>query len=275
VIRVLNLGAGVQSSTVFLMSCMGHLPKLDHAIFADTGWEPTEVYQHLSWLRTIGERYGIPVHTVKHGDLRSDAITAQVRGHKVDGVRWASMPLYVDTEKGGSIKRQCTAEYKIQPIQRFIKRELLGYLPKARMPKEILVEQWFGISVDECHRMRRTEDKWRVFVYPLCGIPEDLLLNRFSRDDCKAWLKQYFPERQVPRSACLGCPFHRDSEWKRLKQNPEYWADIVEFDAAIRKSGGMRSDVYLHRSMKPIDEVTFSDERQRSLFDDCHGMCGV
>ena len=37
VLNVLSLGAGVQSSTLLLMSCRGVLPKLDAAIFADTG----------------------------------------------------------------------------------------------------------------------------------------------------------------------------------------------------------------------------------------------
>jgi hypothetical protein len=275
-LKILNLGAGVQSSAVFLMSCLGQLPKLDRAIFADTGWEPNEVYQHLGWLRILGEKYGIPVHTVKAGDLRSDASAfGSGRGSRGGPDRWASMPLFVGSNGGGMLRRQCTQEYKIQPIDEFIKRHILGLKKGQRTPKELVVEQWFGISVDECHRMRRTEDKWRVFVYPLCGIPEDMLPHRYSRDDCKAWLKQHFPEREVPRSACLGCPFHSDAEWKRLMANPEYRKDIVEFDKAIRKSGGMRSDVYLHRSMKPIDEVKFSDERQRSLFDDCQGMCGV
>ena len=35
---VLSLGAGVQSTTVLLMSCLGELPKLDAAVFADTQW---------------------------------------------------------------------------------------------------------------------------------------------------------------------------------------------------------------------------------------------
>lgn len=39
-LKVLSLGAGVQSTTVLLMSWAGELPPLDCAIFADTGWEP-------------------------------------------------------------------------------------------------------------------------------------------------------------------------------------------------------------------------------------------
>ena len=46
-INILNLGAGVQSTALLLMSIKGELPKLDYAIFSDTGWEPKKVYDNL------------------------------------------------------------------------------------------------------------------------------------------------------------------------------------------------------------------------------------
>ena len=42
-LRILSLGAGVQSTVLALMACDGTLPGLDAAIFADTGWEPPAV----------------------------------------------------------------------------------------------------------------------------------------------------------------------------------------------------------------------------------------
>jgi hypothetical protein len=46
--RVVSLGAGVQSTTMALMAAHGELtPMPDAAIFADTGWEPKAVYEHL------------------------------------------------------------------------------------------------------------------------------------------------------------------------------------------------------------------------------------
>jgi len=45
-IRVLSLGAGVQSTTLALMAAEGILAKPDAAV-ADTGWEPGRVYEHL------------------------------------------------------------------------------------------------------------------------------------------------------------------------------------------------------------------------------------
>ena len=52
-LRVLSLGAGVQSTTLALMAAHGEIgPMPDCAIFADTGWEPKAVYEHLAWLRS-------------------------------------------------------------------------------------------------------------------------------------------------------------------------------------------------------------------------------
>ena len=52
-LTVLSLGAGVQSTTMALMAAPGEInPMPDCAIFADTGWEPRAVYDHLAWLRS-------------------------------------------------------------------------------------------------------------------------------------------------------------------------------------------------------------------------------
>lgn len=39
-LKILSLGAGVQSTTLLLLAERGELERPDRAIFADTGWEP-------------------------------------------------------------------------------------------------------------------------------------------------------------------------------------------------------------------------------------------
>lgn len=57
------------------LSTEGILPKIDFAIFADTGWEPAAVYAHLSRLeREIAAPAGIPVLRVSSGNIRNDAL---------------------------------------------------------------------------------------------------------------------------------------------------------------------------------------------------------
>ena len=45
-LRILSLGAGVQSTTLLYMMLNGDVEPVDHIIFADTGWEPEPVYEH-------------------------------------------------------------------------------------------------------------------------------------------------------------------------------------------------------------------------------------
>lgn len=270
-LKVLSLGAGVQSSTIALMSTAGELPPLDCAIFADTGWEPQSVY---TWLHDyLIPRLPFPVHVVKKGDLRQEQLTARVRG-KNDGTgRWASLPYYTKepgAAREGTIRRQCTGEYKIQPIEKKI-REILGLKYRQRWPREMTVEQWLGISLDEMQRMKFSTDAWREFWHPLVE-------KRMSRWDCLQWLKRHgHPE--APRSACIGCPFHSNDEWRRMRgEAPQEWADAVLFDRAIRVAGGMRGETFIHRQCVPLDKAdlsTAADHGQLSFLDECAGVCGV
>ena len=65
----LSLGAGVQSTALFYMACHGYngMPKIDYAVFADTGNEPEYLWPHLKRLIEIGEEFNIPVHVCSAG----------------------------------------------------------------------------------------------------------------------------------------------------------------------------------------------------------------
>ena len=68
--EVLNLGAGVQSSTILLMSLRGELPRIDYAVFADTGWEPPAVYRQFERLQALASEAGVRVERVAIGNIR-------------------------------------------------------------------------------------------------------------------------------------------------------------------------------------------------------------
>ena len=90
--RYLSLGAGVQSSATLLLAVRGRIPTFDAAIFADTGWEPANVYRQLARLTRIAGQAGIPVVRVSNGHIRKDALDS---AH-----RFASMPLFTLGPKG-------------------------------------------------------------------------------------------------------------------------------------------------------------------------------
>jgi hypothetical protein len=64
----------------------------DVAVFADTGEEPLAVYRHLDHLKTLG---GPPI--------------------------WVR-----SARKVGMVRRQCTKEYKVEVVNKAVRRELLG-----------------------------------------------------------------------------------------------------------------------------------------------------
>jgi hypothetical protein len=261
VIHVLSLGAGVQSSTLALMAKHGLVtPMPDCAIFADTGWEPKAVYEWLNWLET---QLPFPVNRVSNGNIRLENMDGASKP-----LGRTTMPFFTSTNNGIAL-RKCTKEYKIDPIEKFIRQELLGLKKGERVPNGTLVEQWRGISADEAQRMKPSEHKWMWVRYPLA------MELKMTRGDCLAWMERNgYPT--PPRSACIGCPYHSDHEWMEIRKRPEEWADAIEFDKAIRNAGAMRGETFLHKDRIPLDKVQFRKDQQPDLWgEECEGMCGV
>jgi len=228
----------------------------DAAVFADTGWEPRAVYQHLKALCLQADTHGFPIHIVDAGhSIRT------VGGESTAG----RPPLYLLGERGdGILRRQCTQVFKIQPVRRKL-RELLAETGHKR------VEQLLGISADEIQRVRISDVKYITNVYPLID-------RGMRRSDCIAYLQSR--GLSAPRSACIGCPYHSDDEWRRLRdQSPDEFADAVAYEREIQDNGlGLNAIPYLHRQRVPLDEVDLStreDHGQLTFDDECLGMCGV
>lgn len=266
--RLLSLGAGVQSTVIALMACSGTLPGLDAAIFADTGWEPKTVYDQVDRLEAELSRAGIPLHRVSSGNIRTDTLDP---AH-----RYASIPWFVRNPDGsrGIGRRQCTKEYKLAPINRKV-RELLGAAPPAfrRVPRGRVAEQWIGFSTDEIHRVNDRRDVLYSYKrYPLLDLG-------MSRKDCERWLKAA-GWGHTAKSACVCCPFRGNAGWRDMRDNrPEEWAAAIDFDRAIRKGGArgeaMQGEAFLHESrvpldIAPIERVTRKElaDRQTDIFDE-------
>jgi hypothetical protein len=243
-LRVISLGAGVQSTTMALMAKEG---EVDCAIFADTGWEPREVYYHLDWLE---DYLSFPVYRVMQDNGLRRALMSG---------GFSAVPFYT---KNGLGARQCTYQYKLRPLYRKVRELLGGKTPKGGC------EMWVGISTDEMTRMKDARVQYIKNRFPLVE-------QGMSRNDCLRWLEAN-GFKQPPRSACLGCPFKRDLEWRATKMGDHQdWNDTVKMDLIIREDG---KDQYMHRSCKPIDEVDFRNEEdcgQMTFLSECEGMCGV
>jgi 3'-phosphoadenosine 5'-phosphosulfate sulfotransferase (PAPS reductase)/FAD synthetase len=262
-LRIISLGAGVQSTTMLLLACEGILPKPDAAIFADTGWEPRAVYEHLDRLTAIAAEHDIPVYRVCEGNIRADALDANHR--------FASMPLHILNPDGskGMARRQCTSEYKIKPIKRKV-RELLGYPHPKRIPAGVWVEQWIGISRDEVQRAKDSRIRFMRNRFPLLEMTSSSGREGWSRGDCQKYLAGYGAGMEATaKSACIGCPFHDNATWRQLRDtDPEAWADAIDFDQSIRLGSAranangspMRGTAYLHPQRIPLDQADLRGE---------------
>jgi hypothetical protein len=269
--NVLNLGAGVQSSTLALMAAVGEIaPMPDFAIFADTQAEPKSVYTWLDWLE---KQLPFPVHRVTRGNMTTDMMAFRTAK---DGRVWtkSTIPAFMQAPDGsiGLLGRSCTADYKIAPILKNLRR-LCGI---KRGEKQVQITQFIGISYDEIQRMKPSRDKWTQHRWPLVEL-------EMRRHDCIAWLKQRgFPE--PPRSACSYCPFHSNKEWRRLKEHePEAFTEAVRVEKELQRTKAetdkMRSVPWLHRSCVPLEDVDLSTEEDAGQLDmfgnECEGLCGV
>ncbi len=257
---VISLGAGVQSSALLLMAAAGELAHLGEprlAIFADTGWEPAAVYEWLGFLRLTSWKAGIEIATVSAGNIRDDVLAA-VRGERG---RFASMPLYVQNPDGsGSIlRRQCSREYKITPMRHELRRRQINS-----------AEVWLGISTDEAVRQKPSDVQWATNRHPLIELG-------LSRRDCADWLAAHgFPE--PPKSACIGCPYTNDARWYEMREKrPDEWRQAVEVDRTVRRLPRIEGEVFLHRSLVPLEDAVLdpSDWGQLDLQGECEGVCWV
>ena len=249
--------------------------KPDYAIFADTKWEPQSVYDNVEWLQS---QVSYPIVTTNNGrSLRQDVID----GVNAQGAPWMTIPVYLADEDGGNAGinwRQCTKNYKLDPIRRTVQR-LLGVRPRQNLSPETHVEMWLGITTDEALRVKPSRNWWITNRYPLI---DDFPL---TREDCQEWFAKRYPKRNLNRSACVGCPFRSSSSWLDVKTNePELFSEAVQIDAMLRSKTHnsrkmFRKRAFLHHRRMPLGEairLDLSESLESNQFiNECEGYCGL
>lgn len=276
VLRFQSNGLGQQSAALYAASCLELLPRLTYSITADPGKEKRGTYKYLDWLQGWQKEIGgVPIKIMTGKNLYKDLMN----GVNSTNGRFASIPAFTKNEDGstGMLRRQCTYEYKILEFNRAV-REITNK-PSGRMPK---AEIWMAITVEEMDRMEIPTIKGFTNVYPFCGFKidsygkihtVDYLPKKWTRSDCI----NYLTDNNLPvppKSACTFCPFMGDDEWAELKEDPKEWPDIVALDKSIRNSSqnGLDSEIFLHESLKPIDEIEFK-KSDVDMFGNKKGYC--
>ena len=245
----LSLGWGWQSWTLACMMALGEIPRTDRVIHADTTHERGETYEFArQWTPWLAER-GIEVITVSGG--RTQVVRPDW------GIGAVMIPAFSVSKADGSrgqVRRQCTHDWKIMPIRRYVRQEL-HRLGIKRSPA--VVESWTGISADEWHRMRTSDVAYVTNVYPLVD-------RGITRDDCRRWLEAHgLPV--PPKSACTFCPYHSLDAWRALKrEGGRDWREAIHVDNEVRN---MRDHhvLYVHPRRQPLDEAVQAATEDKAL----------
>ena len=235
----LSLGAGVQSTALYLMAATGEIePRPDVAIFADTTHESEATYEHLERIKEWqAAENGPPIEVVR-----------------APHVNMKRVPSY---NKTGMYRRRCTMDWKIRPIHQHV-RGMVG-LNKGQLFRRYVVCV-LGISVDEAHRMSPSRKYWEIKTFPLVAA-------QTTRQDCERVIDR-FGFGKVEGSACVFCPFQSSARWRAVRKNPREWEKVLKAEAQI--------DGTFHRSGLPIEEALALDQHQGELFaEECTGVCGV
>jgi hypothetical protein len=254
--RILNLSWGTQSFTLAAMAALGHLPKLDLALFIDTGYERSATMRFMAENRPWLEARGVRIEVVRPLD----------NGLIIPGGHGSLAPFFAMYDDGKGKRRvmrrrYCTHHWKVVVGRRAIR----AYMRANKIPLvRHAVEQWFGITVDEWQRMRTSSVEYICHEYPLVKL-------RMTRDDCIAWLREH--GLPVPgKSSCVFCPYQSMQSWREMRFHSEDLALAVRADEMVRGSlsGAL---MYVHPSCKPLEEA-LDLEVDVSVADECEtGYC--
>lgn len=96
-------------------------------------------------------------------------------------------------------------------------------------------------------------------------------------------LKEQPIPHEVPRSACVFCPYRSNAECRHLRDTDTAgWARAVEVDEALRRPGtvtyrSLEQAIDLHRSCRPLAEADLGgrDMGGGVAVGKCEGMCGL
>ena len=184
--KILSCGAGMQSTALALMACANKLirdkrieaekfefkytekvPIYDAILFCDLGLEPAWVYSQVYFIQQACEWAGIPFYILE-SNLYKDYL--KDFGNK----RVVSIPFWSVDERGkkGKMMRNCTLDYKISIMQKFVRQQLLGYKKGQRTkPEDIKAhEMHLGFSKEEERRCKENPHKMFVNKFPLCEM---------------------------------------------------------------------------------------------------------
>jgi hypothetical protein len=247
--RVFSYGGGVQSTAALVLASQKKID-FDCFVFCDVG-KDSENPGTVAYVRDIAipfaEKHNIilkEIYRKKKGEKST------ILGNLLSANKSIGIPVYMSNGAPGN--RSCTVDYKIIPIDQYIKK-YIGFP----------VEVGIGISLDEFQRATtKYNTNLKTLVYPLLDL-------RLSRIDCINII-QHAGLPVPPKSSCWFCPFHSMETWQKMRnEEPEQFKKAVELEEIInqRRTFLGKDNVWLTRKLRPLPMAT-TDLQQLSFEDD-------
>ncbi|MFC8085016.1 phosphoadenosine phosphosulfate reductase [Streptomyces sp. NPDC059459] len=258
--KVVSYGGGVQSTALLVLAARKEID-FRAFLFANVG-DDSEHPATLAYVREIAIPYaaraGLDIHELKRRRRDGATETLMQRLNRPDT---RSIPIPVRMANGAPGRRNCTADFKIKVVGRWLRE----HGATAEAPAAVGI----GISVDEIHRAnRRRREPHEVIEYPLLDLG-------LRRDDCERIIAGAgLPV--PPKSSCFFCPFRTVDAWRHQRRHePELFAQSVRLEETInhRRATLGRDAVYLTRYGIPLTQAIPDQNPGESDVDEDEGAC--
>ncbi len=243
-VEYISYGGGTPSLALIILNIKGEIKpitgrnKVDEIIFADTGWDRTDtmdqMYEIEKYVKSNG--YNFKIVQSKYGSLEKYLYNNLTKNENK-----GFLPIPYHSKDKGIGQRQCTNQFKIQPINTFLK-EKYGYASNIAQ---------LGIHFDEFYRVKDAKNKKDTNRFPLVDL-------KLKRNDCiKIVAETGLP--MPPKSACVGCPYLPPGRFIELNhEKPEDFKRAEKIDSLMNKKGK-----YLSNQKIPLTSL-----KQQSVFPD-------
>ena len=226
--HILSYGGGVNSLALMIHLIETKEP-LDEVVFADTGSEVPETYEHLDIAREYLDNHGIPLTIVskRGGNLYDRCWDRRV----IPSVVW----------------RWSTRDFKVTPIHRHY-RSLRTH-----------VNQYLAIAYDEIERMKDSRVPYVTNIYPLVD-------HKITRAKCIELIEA--AGLSVPvKSGCFFCPFNSADRWRWLYEtHPDLYQQAVALEENSKHFPSQRltDQVFRERAQITLRELPSTFKNGRS-----------
>jgi hypothetical protein len=233
-VTVISYGGGVQSTALVVLSLseQWRVDEIVHVDLMDAESPATREYvaRFREWLQ---REHGRDITVIERNMYRD----------MLDNPGFTPVPWRGKYERF-ILSRQCTRQYKVQPLQRYL---------YDRYPGE-RIGLMLGISVDEYHRMRDSSAARIEHVYPLVD-------RRLTRWQCRDIIER--AGLSVPyKSSCWFCPYRTPgSQLVLLQHYPQLreMADALEDRINTERRRRGQDEIIVLRADTDVEQSDFCE----------------